>query len=197
MVGICTQILRMTFNGSIFLSNASNPFECFEFRFEIRIEFFESLSSSNLDSNPLTPFRIAFECFESYLKCLNLHSNALNPFRMVRICNQILRIPFKWIEFETLLYSWNLPSTASNSFRMERLHSNASNLIWIVRLWIRILQIPFEGLEFTFERFETLSNRSSLHSNTSNLFEWFEFAFKCFKFLSNGSNLQSNASNSF
>ena len=62
-----------------------------------------------------------------------------------------------------------------------------------------------------FECFESLSNRSNLHSNASNPFqmvrisirmlripfEWLEFPFECFKSLSNGWNLHSNASNPF
>ena len=74
-----------------------------------------------------------------------------------------------------------------------------------------MLQIPFELLEFAFQRFESLSNGSNLHSNASNIFrmvriyiqmiritfELFEFAFEYFESLSNGSNFHMNASNPF
>ena len=73
----------------------------------------------------------------------------------------------------------------------------------MVRISISTLQIPFEWFEFAFECFESLSNGSNLHSNSSNPvrivricirilqipFELFEFPFARFESLSNGSNL--------
>ena len=59
-----------------------------------------------------------------------------------------------------------------------------------------MLRIPFEWLEFAFERVESLSNGSNLHSNASNSFrmlripfEWLGFELECFELLSNASNL--------
>ena len=71
-----------------------------------------------------------------------------------------------------------------------------------------MLRIPFEGLGFAFERFESHSNVSNLHSNASNPvqmvricirtlripFLGLEIAFERFESLSNLSNLHSNAS---
>ena len=64
-----------------------------------------------------------------------------------------------------------------------------------------MLRIPFEWLEFAFQRFESLSNGSNLHSNASNIFrmvricirmlqipfEWLEFELECFELVSNSS----------
>ena len=74
-----------------------------------------------------------------------------------------------------------------------------------------MLQIPSEWFKFAFERFESLSNCSNLHSNASNPFrmvricilmvripfEGLVFAFERFESDSNISNLHSNASNPF
>ena len=126
--------------------------------------------------------QFAFECFES-------HSNASNPIRIVRICIQILPIPFKLFEFGFEQFEF-----LSNC---QNLHSNSSNPFRMVRIWIQISQIPFEWLELAFEWFESFSNGQNLISNASNFFrmlrislESLEFAFECFKSLSNGQNLQ-------
>ena len=72
------------------------------------------------------------------------------PFRMARICIQILRIFFEWLEFRFECFE-----SLSN---VSNLDLNASNPFQMVRICIRILRIPFEWLEFGCECFEPLSN---------------------------------------
>ena len=133
---------------------------------------------------------------------------------MVRICIQMLRIPFEWFEFA--LECFESLSNGSN------LHSNSSNVVRMVRICSQMLRIPFKWFEFAFECFESRLKGSNLHSNDLNhfrmvriyirmlriWFEWLEFAFeclklfrmvriciRCFESLSNGLNLHSNVSN--
>ena len=70
-----------------------------------------------------------------------------------------------------------------------------------------MVRIPLKWFECGFESFDSLLNRSHLHSKTSNgsnlhssariAFEWCEFAFECLESLSKGSKLDLKALNPF
>ena len=116
-------------------------------------------NGSNLHSNasnPVLMVGILFECLESRSNGWNLHSN---PVRMIRICIQMVQIPFECLEFafecfETRSNGWNL-------------HSSASNTVQNGGICIKC--------------FESHSNGWNWHSNASNPDLLLELAFEWFK----------------